>query len=144
KIRLNYATVGNDAPWGSIADVYTQPTPFGSMILFSLPSTKNNSDLKPEETTSKEIGLEMAFLQNRIGFDVTYYHTNTVNQILPVATSTATGYSTKFVNAGNIENKGIELSLYATPVRTRDFSWNINVNWTRNRNKVLELYNDSK
>jgi TonB-linked SusC/RagA family outer membrane protein len=144
KIRLNYATVGNDAPWGSITDVYTQPTPFGSMILFSLPSTKNNSELKPEETTSKEIGLEMAFLQNRIGFDVTYYHTNTVNQILPVATSTATGYSTKFVNSGNIENKGIELSLYATPVRTRDFSWNINVNWTRNRNKVLELYNDSK
>ena len=144
KIRLNYATVGNDAPWGSTFDTYTQPTPFGSMILFSLPNTKNNSDLKPEETTSKEIGLEMAFLQSRIGFDITYYHTNTVNQILPVATSTATGYSTKFVNAGNIENKGIELSLYATPVRTRDFSWNINVNWTRNRNKVLELYSDSK
>lgn len=144
KIRLNYATVGNDAPWGSIADVYTQPTPFGSMILFSLPSTKNNSELKPEETTSKEIGLELAFLQSRFGFDVTYYHTNTVNQILPVATSTATGYSTKFVNAGDIENKGIELSVYATPVRSGDFSWNINLNWTRNRNKVRELYGDSK
>lgn len=144
KIRLNYATVGNDAPWGSIKDVYDQPNPFGSTLLFSLPGTKNNDELKPEQTTSKEAGLEMSFLKNRVGFDVTYYHTNTVNQIIPVATSTATGYSSKFVNAGNIENKGIELSLYATPVKMGDFSWNVNINWTRNRNKVLELYNDSK
>jgi hypothetical protein len=144
KIRLNYATVGNDAPWGSIKDVYDQPNPFGSTLLFSLPGTKNNDELKPEQTTSKEAGLEVAFLKNRLGFDVTYYHTNTVNQIIPVATSTATGYSSKFVNAGNIENKGIELSLYATPVKQGNFSWNVNINWTRNRNKVLELYNDSK
>ncbi|MBD0284022.1 MAG: SusC/RagA family TonB-linked outer membrane protein [Flavisolibacter sp.] len=144
KIRLNYATVGNDAPWGSIRDNYDQPTPFGSTTLFSLPSTKNNSELKPEETRSKEIGLEMSFLQTRLGFDVTYYHTNTVNQIIPVATSTATGYSSKFVNSGNIENKGVELSLYASPVKTSNFLWNINVNWTRNRNKVLELYGESQ
>ncbi|HWI92167.1 MAG TPA: SusC/RagA family TonB-linked outer membrane protein [Flavisolibacter sp.] len=144
KIRLNYATVGNDAPWGSIKDVYDQPNPFGSTLLFSLPGTKNNDELKPEQTTSKEVGLEMAFLKNRVGFDASYYHTNTINQIIPVATSTATGYSSKFVNAGNIENKGIELSIYGTPVKTGNFSWNVNVNWTRNRNKVLELYNDSK
>ncbi|MBL7764046.1 MAG: SusC/RagA family TonB-linked outer membrane protein [Chitinophagaceae bacterium] len=144
KLRVNYATVGNDAPWGSIKDNYDQPTPFGSTTLFSLPGTKNNSNLKPEQTTSKEIGLEMAFLKSRLGFDVTYYITNTVNQIIPVAVSTATGYSNTFVNAGNIENKGIELSLYATPIKTQDFSWNINLNFTRNRNKVLSLYNDSK
>lgn len=144
KLRVNYATVGNDAPWGSVKDVYDQPNPFGSTILFSLPSTKNNPELKPEQTTSKEVGLEMSFLKNRVGFDASYYHTNTVNQIIPVATSTATGYSSKYVNAGNIENKGVEVSVFATPVKTRDFSWNMNVNWTRNRNKVLELYNDSK
>lgn len=144
KLRLNYATVGNDAPWGSIKDLYDQPTPFGSTILFSLPGTKNNEGLVPEQTKSKEIGLEMAFFKSRLGFDATYYHTNTVNQIIPVATSTATGYSSKFVNAGDIENKGIELSLYGTPVKTKDFSWNVNVNFTRNRNKVLELYSDSK
>ena len=144
KLRLNYATVGNDAPWGSIKDVYDQPSPFGSTILFSLPGTKNNDELKPEQTTSKEIGLEMAFLNNRLGFDASYYITNTVNQIIPVATSTATGYSSKYVNAGNIENKGVELSLYGTPVKTPSFSWNVNVNWTRNRNKVVSLYNDSK
>lgn len=144
KLRANYATVGNDAPWGSLKDVYDQPSPFGGAILFSLPSTKNNNALKPENTTSKEIGLEMAFLKNRVGFDVSYYHTNTVNQIIPVATSFATGFSSKFVNAGNIENKGIELSIFGSPIKTADFSWDINLNWTRNRNKVLELYADSK
>src|SRR5690606_9102247 len=61
-----------------------------------------------------------------------------------LAVSTATGYSSKFVNAGDIENKGVEVSLYATPVRTNDFSWNVNLNFTRNRNKVVSLNNDSK
>jgi TonB-linked SusC/RagA family outer membrane protein len=144
KIRVNYATVGNSAPWGSVKDVYDQPNPFGSSILFSLPDTKNNNTLKPEKTKSKEIGLEMAFLKNRLGFDATYYITNTINQIIPVSVSAATGYTGKWVNAGDIENKGIELSVYGTPVRTKDFSWTVNVNWTRNRNKVLSLYNDSK
>jgi TonB-linked SusC/RagA family outer membrane protein len=144
KLRVNVASVGAGAPFGSIKDVYDQPAPFGSTILFSLPDTKNNSSLRNERTKSREIGLEMAFFKGRLGFDATYYKTNTVDQIFAVAVSTATGYSSKFVNAGNVENKGIELSVYATPVRTKDFSWTVNVNWTRNRNKVLALYNDSK
>jgi len=144
KIRANYATVGNDAAWGSIKDVYDKPNPFGSTLLFSLPNTKNNSELRPERTTSKEIGLEAAFLNHRLGFDASYYHTNTVDQIIPVSVSTATGYTSKFINAGNIENKGIELSLYGSPIKTSNFSWNMNINFTRNRNKVLSLYNDSK
>jgi outer membrane receptor protein involved in Fe transport len=144
KIRINYATVGNGTLFGNIKDVYDQPNPFGSSILFSLPDTKNNNTLKPEKTKSKEIGLEMAFLKNRLGFDATYYITNTINQIIPVSVSAATGYTGKWVNAGNVENKGIELSVYATPVRTKDFSWTVNLNFTRNRNKVVSLYNDSK
>ena len=144
KIRMNYATVGNDAAWGSLNDVYTKPNPFDSTLLFSLPNTKNNSDLKPESTVSKEIGLEMSFFNNRLGFDASYYHTNTVDQIIPVATSTAIGYSSKFINAGDIENKGVELSLFATPIKLDNFSWNVNLNFTRNRNKVISLYNDSK
>ncbi len=143
KLRLNYATVGNDAPWGSTSDVYTQPPPFGSAILFSLPGTKNNPDLKPEYSKSKEIGLEMAFLRNRIGFDVTYYQTNTTDQIIPVALSYATGFTSKFVNAGEVQNRGIELSMFGSPVKTKDFSWDINVNWSRNRNKVLSLFGDA-
>ena len=67
----------------------------------------------------------------------------TVDQILPVAVSRATGYDRKFVNAGTIENKGIELSVYGTPVKTRNFSWTVNLNWTRNRNKVLALFGET-
>ncbi len=144
KLRANYATVGNDAPWGSIKNVYDQPALFGSTILFSVPGTQNNPGLKPEQTVSKEIGVEMAFMQNRIGFDLTYYMTNTLDQIMPAAITTATGFNSTFVNAGNIENKGFELSLYANPIKTADFSWNVNVNFTRNRNLVLSLYNESQ
>lgn len=143
KIRANYATVGSDAPWGSISDVYAKPNPFGSGLLFSLPDTKNNSALRPELTESREIGLEMAFYKNRFGFDASYYHTNTVDQIIPVAVSLATGYTSKFVNAGNIENKGVELSIYGAPIRNEDFSWNININFSRNRNKVISLFENS-
>lgn len=142
KLRLNYAEVGNDAPWGSVKDVYDQPTPFGSSVLFSMAGTKNNQHLLPERTVSREAGLEMSFLNNRFGFDVTYYATNTFNQILAASVSTATGFNSQYVNAGNIQNKGVELSAYIVPVRTKDFSWNINVNWTRNRNKVVELFKD--
>ena len=144
KLRLNYATVGNDAPWGSIEDVYFKPNPFSSAILFSLPSSKNNTNLKPERTTSKEIGLEMAFLRNRLSFDVSYYDANSVDQIFAVATSTATGYSNKFVNAGKVNNKGIELSVIGTPVKTQNFSWTVNVNFSNNKSKVVDLYEDSK
>lgn len=143
KLRLNYAEVGADAAWGSIKDTYDQPTPFGGTILFSVPGTKNNENLKPERTASREAGVEMAFFKSRLGFDVTYYRTNTHNQIIPVTISTATGYNSRYVNAGNIQNQGVELSLYGTPIRTRDFNWTVNLNWTRNRNKVVELFQDA-
>ena len=144
KLRANWATVGNDAPWGAIKNVYDQPSPFGSTILFSVPGTQNNPILKPEQTQSREIGLEMAFLQNRLGFDATYYQSNTLDQILPAAVSAATGFSSSYVNAGNIENKGVELSVYATPIKTADFSWNVNANWTKNQSLVLSLYGNSQ
>jgi len=143
KLRANYATVGNDANWGSIQDVYNQPNPFvagtTSSVLFALPTTKNNEALKPERTNSKEVGLEMSFLKSRVGFDVTFYHTNTVDQILPIAISTSTGYASKYVNAGNLQNQGFEVTVYGTPVKTRNFSWEITANWTRNRNKLISL-----
>lgn len=144
KLRLNYATVGNGAPWGSVKDSYDKPDPFGSYILFSLPDKKNNQTLVPEKTTSKEAGLEMSFFKGRLGFDATYYITHSVNQNIQAAVSAATGYTFKMVNAGDIENKGIELTVYGTPVRTKDFSWTVNLNFTRNRNKVITLNNGSK
>ncbi|MGV6845603.1 MAG: SusC/RagA family TonB-linked outer membrane protein [Lutibacter sp.] len=140
KVRLNYAEVGNDAPFNSIADSYVKPTPFGTTTLFSVSSTRKNPNLKPEQTASWEAGLQMKFLQNRIGFDFSYYKTNTKNQIVPVATSGSIGVTNKFVNAGEIENKGIEVSLNAVPLKTENFSWTMDVNFSRNRNKVLSLF----
>lgn len=140
KLRLNYAEVGNSAPFAVLKDVYDRNTNFANAVMFSLPDSKSNENLKPERTKSKEIGLELGFFHNRLGLDMTYYHARSIDQISSVATSSATGYLSKFVNAGQILNKGIELSLYGTPVKTKDFSWNINVNWTRNRNVVESLY----
>ena len=140
KIRANYAEVGNDAPLYSVLDVYTITPPFGSEATTTVPSTKNNPNLKPERTSSFEAGLEMAFLKNRAGFDIAYYKAKTIDQILPLAVSTATGYSSKFLNSGTIENQGIELSAFGSPVQKKDFSWTVNLNWTRNRNKVVKLF----
>ncbi|MEO5570502.1 MAG: SusC/RagA family TonB-linked outer membrane protein [Bacteroidia bacterium] len=140
KVRLNVAQVGNDAPWSSLNDVYSKPIAFGSTTLFSLPVTKNNSELKPELSLTKEAGLEMTFLNKRLGFDFAYYTTDTKNQIVPVAVTPGTGYSNKFVNAGTVRNTGFELSLYLTPVKTTNFAWTINLNYSHNNNKVVELF----
>lgn len=142
KVRVNYAQVGSDAPPLSVFDTYTKPTAFGSIPMFSLSDIKNNSELKPERTKSIEAGLETAFLNNRLGFDVTVYKTNTVDQITPVPVTTATGYLKLFVNAGEVQNKGVEVSAFVVPVKTKDFSWTLNLNWSRNKSKVLSLFGD--
>lgn len=139
KIRLNYAEVGNDAPFASVVDTYVQGAPFSGNPLVTQPDTKNNPDLKPERTKSIEAGLEMSFLENRLGFDLALYKSNTVDQILPVTVSYATGYAAKFVNAGEIQNKGIELKLNLTPVKVGSFQWDLNLNWTKNKNEVVKL-----
>ena len=139
KFRANYAQVGNDAAPYSLVDAYDIGNPFGSNSTASVNGTAANPNLRPERTKSYEFGLEMAFLKNRAGFDISYYNAKTFDQIFAVPISTATGYNSKFLNAGNIRNKGIELSAFGTPVQIKNFSWNINVNWTRNRNKVEEL-----
>ncbi len=140
KLRANYAELGNSAPALSLQDVYNKPTPFGTATLFSVPGTKNNAKLVPEKTKSYEIGLEANFLKNRLGLDLTYYNAKSVNQILPVAVSTATGYDFEYVNAGAILNKGWELTLNGTPFKTRNFQWDIRVNWSKNISKVLYLF----
>ncbi len=139
KIRLNYARVGNSAPTLSVFDVYNLNSAFVDASLASVPITKNNKDLKPESTISYEAGLEMRFAKDRVGFDATYYKMNTVDQILPVAVSRTTGYSAKYINVGEVENKGIEVSAFIRPVNTANFSWRLQVNWAKNVNKVITL-----
>jgi len=143
KLRANYAEVGSDAPVYSLLDTYSLITPIDGRAQTGVPTIKNNPNLKPEKTRSKEVGLEASFLNNRVGIDFTYYNTKTVNQIIPVSLSTSTGYNSQYLNSGSVVNQGIELSLNGSPFKTSDFEWKINVNWTKNNNKVTELFKDA-
>jgi len=138
KIRLNYAVVGNSPGFDQLIDNYLVLSPFNSLTT-AVPTTQKNPDLKPENTRSLEGGLEMYFLGRRIGFDLALYNTTTINQILPLPVSTSTGYNIKIINAGEINNKGIELALKATPVKMKDFKWDITLNWAKNKNEVVSL-----
>jgi len=135
KLRLNYAEVGNGAPFDRLVDTYVINNDIGT----SIPNVSNNANLKPEITKSYEAGLEMRFANNRLGFDVAYYKSNSIDQIVTVPISASTGYTGKLLNAGEIENTGIEVSLNAMPVKTDNFSWGLNVNWSQNKNEVVEL-----
>lgn len=135
KLRLNYASVGNGAPGHKLFDTYIINQDIGT----SVPSTANNPNLKPEYTDSYEVGLEMRFANDRLGFDVAYYQANSKDQIVEVPVSLATGQSRKLLNAGEIENKGFEISLNTIPVKTDNFSWALTANFTKNENEVIAL-----
>ena len=139
KLRLNYAKVGNDAPFDSVNDIFNIYTPINGAAVTSANNTKRNPVLKPEITNSLEAGLEVFILNKRLGFDVSYYKTNSTNQIFNLRTTPTTGYSSKVVNAGDIENSGIELSLFGTPFKRKDFRWDVGINWAKNSNKVVKL-----
>ncbi|MGV8091690.1 MAG: SusC/RagA family TonB-linked outer membrane protein [Mangrovibacterium sp.] len=142
KVRLNFAEVGNSAPALTLKDTYRVNASFSGTSLSTIPDTKNNPDLKPERQRSWEGGLELNFLQNRVGLDLALYKTNTFDQLINLPVSYATGYDEKWINAGEIENKGIELALNGTPVKTDDFRWDIRLNWAKNKSKVISLYKD--
>lgn len=140
KLRANYAEVGGDAPVYSTQNTYQAGTPFNGQTLFTYTTTNNNPNLVPERNRTYELGVEASFLKNRIGFDLTYYHSRLVNQIMPIIPSAASGFNQFFVNGGTLQNQGLELTVNAVPIRTRDFAWNITVNWSKNQNKVISLY----
>ena len=141
KIRANYAEVGQGAPVFSTYDYYIQSPALGAAAIATLPLTKNNPDLVPERTKSGEIGVDVAFLDSRVGGELTYYQQNTINQIIPLRVSTASGYSARYVNSGEVRNRGIEASIFVVPVKSQNFNWRLSANWTRNRNEVLSLFN---
>lgn len=143
KFRINWADVGNDAPFGSLKTQYDINPSFNGIALASAPNTANNSELKPENTKSVEVGVETKFFNNRLGLDVSLYNSNSYNQIFTSRLSTASGTFFRLVNAGELNNKGIEVSLYANPVKTDNFSWDLNVNWALNRNEVKSLFGDN-
>ncbi|RYJ37473.1 Omp121 family outer membrane protein [Flavobacterium anhuiense] len=140
KLRLNYAETGNDAPFAVTSTLYPKNTNFGpGGIRFSTDNSRSNSDLKSELTKGVEAGLELKFFKNRLGVDFSYYKTNTTNQILSIETPTQTGYTRAWINGGDVQNKGFEVTVNATPIKTKDFSWQATVNWSTNKNEVISL-----
>lgn len=149
KLRINYAEVGNNPPPLRVKDTYTILSPFAGNPLFTVNSvrgnsnySKNNPDLKPEKSRSVEAGLEMNFSKGRLGFDVAVYKTNSFNQSLQLKISQSTGYDARWINAGEIQNSGMEVQLYGIPVKTENSRWNMRINWAKNRNQVVSLYMD--
>ncbi len=142
KVRVGVARSGNDTDPFVNDNYYGYLSNFGSLALYSVPGTLNNKDLKPETTESFEVGTELMFFNNRVGLDFTYYSEATFDQIIPVAISGASGYGARYINSGEITNKGVELGLNLTPVKTNNFTWNISANYTANTNEVVELAED--
>jgi len=148
KARFSYATVGNDVIGAySLQTPFVNqyrngnPFPFQGQSGFLLSPTLGNPTLQNERLNELEGGLEAKFLNNRIGFEGSYFYRKTNHGIIPgVSISNATGYSGTAVNTASIQNKGIELLITATPVKTRDLNWDITFTFTRIRNKVLALY----
>lgn len=141
KIRASYAQVGNDADPYQLFDYYgiNYDVKSGSFTA-SAKDFIANGNLKNESINSWELGLELKALDNRIGVDVAYYQKNAKDQILKVAIPVSSGYKYKLINAGNIENKGWEIALNATPLRTESgFVWDTQLNWSKNTNRVVEL-----
>ncbi|NAW51937.1 SusC/RagA family TonB-linked outer membrane protein [Elizabethkingia argentiflava] len=144
KIRGNLAQVGKTTLNYGIEDTYDIIGIFGTGDPVIRPWTyKNNPDLRSERSNEIELGMEARFFKNRLGFDISAYKTNSKDQIMLVDVSTSSGYAKQWINAGNIQNKGIELQLNAVPFRTDKFKWDINLNWAKNQNKVISLQGSS-
>ncbi len=141
KVRLSFAEVGSDTDPYQLALYYSKSQfgytgyTIGSIYGNTIP----NADLKPTRTRSVETGFETKWLRNRISLDFTFYHQVSRDQILAMAVSRASGYEYQMVNAGKIQNQGFEITFGARLVETKDFSWDLNLNWSKNDNKVIKL-----
>ncbi|NEW82378.1 MAG: SusC/RagA family TonB-linked outer membrane protein [Mariniphaga sp.] len=140
KLRAGYAIVGSDTNPYQLTPTYgTGGTPFNGVTLYTQSATYPTNDLKPQKSKSFETGAELKFFKDRISLDLTYYQSRTFNQILGVGVSSATGYSTWYKNAGEIENKGFEIQASGVPVRGKHFEWSIDITWSKNQNSVKSL-----
>lgn len=140
KLRASYAEAGNDTdPYQLLSVLSTVSNMAGGQMGVAEPSTKTNADLKPEIIKSMEFGADVRFFDNRLGFDVTYYDKRAYNQIISMPSSITSGYGAKYINAGRVDNWGWELQMNAVPVRTKDWDWNVWVNFAKNSSKIVEL-----
>jgi TonB-linked SusC/RagA family outer membrane protein len=144
KLRGGWSKVGKAAQPYQLLNTFNFTAPFGANPQQTAANINLNPNLKPETTTSGEAGFEAGFLKDRIRADVSVYNTNSVDQILSVDVSQSTGYLQQLINGGRINNKGVEVQLSATPVKSRDFTWDITFNYSRNKSKVVSLDNEGK
>ncbi|QES90011.1 SusC/RagA family TonB-linked outer membrane protein [Rhizosphaericola mali] len=141
KVNASYAEVGNGGQ-EQIRNVvynYTQSAGNGEISRNSVYPIPN---LKPEIVKNIEATVEAKFFNNRFGFAATYYKSNSINQLISLSTPVATGYATKYINAGNIQNSGWEFTLQATPIKNEDFNWDVAVNFSMNKSKIKKISDD--
>lgn len=139
KVRANWAQVGNTASPYQLSPTFSSGLPWDGRPMYQVSNVYPPVNLKPEITTSREVGINVQLLANRLRFDVTYYNSNSKNQILRLQIPYSSGYSTQVINAGNIENSGVEIGLSGTPYTTNNFSVDLSANWSQNKNKIVEL-----
>lgn len=153
KVRVSYGTVGNDGSIGaySLQTPYNKATirnltfPYSQQAGFLISDVLGNPNLKNERINEFEAGFEAGFFNNRISLEASFYSKKTIDGIIPnVALAPSTGYSATSVNSAVMRNRGIEILLNVTPIKSRDFNWDLTLNFTRNRNKVLSIYQDLK
>lgn len=148
KLRASYAKSGNvNLGVYALDPTYTAPAgfPFGTLPGYTADNQVPDPSLKPEFVVSKEVGIELAFMNNRIGFDATYFHQRNTDQILAVQTSSATGYTSRLANTADFKNYGVELDLRLTPLVNigKDVRIDFKVNATYNDNKIIRLSDDA-
>ncbi len=142
KVRAGWAQVGSDTDPYQLAGTYSSSQPFFGNPSLSYTGTIPPLALKPEKTTSMEFGTDLKFFKNRLGIDFSWYKDNTTDQIMSIAVSSTTGFGTKMINAGEIQNTGIELLVNARPIQTSKFNWDVTLNYGRNRSQVISLAED--
>ncbi|WP_270438940.1 SusC/RagA family TonB-linked outer membrane protein [Bacteroides bouchesdurhonensis] len=140
KIRGTYSKVGNDIPL-FITNSVSHITAGGEI---QANDAAPFEEMEPEMTRSTEIGMEWKFLQHRLGVNFTYYRTNTHNQFFKLPALAGDKYAYRYVNAGDIQNRGWEMTVEATPILTSDFTWKTSLNFSSNKNKILELHEQLK
>ncbi len=139
KVRAAYAQVGGDTDPYRIRNVFEFQNSWGGQAAAAESPSLNNADLRPERTSSTEFGVDLRFLNNRLRLDATYYDISSKDQILFVPITVTSGYQSRLLNAGEIENKGVEIILGAQPVVQPGFSWDVTLNFARNRSRVVSL-----
>lgn len=138
KIRGSIAQVGNDTNPYALYNVYTLST-IGNNTVGQTSATLSLNDLKPEKTTSWEVGFDYRMFGSRLGIDFTYYKSTTVNQRLSITVPGSSGYTSKKINSGKMESKGVELMISGIPIQTKDWRWEINLNWGKNTTRNITL-----